>query len=1424
MKRTSLSHYRIFGLSASLLAGLGLAVTGISTRAEAQGTKSPDTTGQAAATPTAPAAMPAPDAVKLKSSVDALQAGLNRAQNRLDSGNGHRDALKTLQGQLPGADDYKEADRVSQASLDRLAAVTHLLRDNKAKDLQDRLKTDSDAIAKSMAGDGTKEAALQQLRDDADTQITAFDGATADQKKTSADVLAAGKKLVAQADALLPKLHALMESNLADNGVKDFLASDTSKTPVADMVGKVYGYAHAVTKGLQSQLDANGLKGKNASTDADDLRKTLASQLKPLGVNQRLRDSFERNWNDVKTELVLVVKESPKAGDKTVDEDISALQAAVKTNYISQFPGWFQIVGKKLDTQISDLAALTQQVSAEVANRGSGHADQVISAPTRLNETQNILADLRSIQTDWSPVSLLWAQESLPDADQNLPHADAAVSAIGLKSEKLGGANLMLLDILQGDANHFTHDQIRLFYFSDVPRLIKALNESADIFNKDAFRSQDQADALRVKLVQADADVAAQVAAVNDAARKVKLLDEQIRQVNAQAAQAASQAASSQRLLNALNLRSANLGERVTALTTKVNDTKNQPAAGDSDAVKLKKQTQLDAWNADLKNITADKATVETQAMAQQNVVATSQTSQQNAETERAKLLDDQAKLPADRRAALDALSSAQQEAARLRRLNLGLAEQESQAFAEARDNAPFFLARANAASNDPAHRVILYAYPDNKTIFIRGLKADVEYTKELIAEFDRPAPQARITLWTLQMNGASSKTLNDAMANVDRHLRDLRTNISEVQTVLRDCIQAEVKQSAQATWTNVDLEKQDQERLARSNYYAKEVRQTLGLLEVNNLPKVDPATAFLTRWTLPDPTHLTTLGEMIFVLSLGNYDSRKRILDNFYIVLNQRYGVDINTIPTTPLQKFTKALDFHKVERKKEENHKSHKDGKTNEDNNGNAEVGSATTPYPHFPEAVLNSLVGGDHTDELTANQREILTALKTKAHENVSAETRRMLRRIDALSDLPDKADKLHDSPHYNTGISIAFREQYIPMIGYLYANAFNPSRSQSDDQNPWFERGLAALGTDRPTFDHIKSAVKSGTLTAEDAQILHNMDASAYHIAEVARQRNSLANSTPRVAAADDMIKRLIILAEDDLDYFFVTYAMDRIRHEVPKGVQLGVLQRESLLATNRLLARVDPQANADVELAGNTDALQAAQQLGQIASGVLEQQRTQKLANVTPLAAGVVGKFLKANDSQLLGIAGAASLLSTLFSEPRDVGEVYSINSGNRFQVTPIFDPSGQALRFKFDFVGSTRVTEPNGTINRQIPRIERHTVNTEVQLSNLEVREISRFETNATVGTPIQRIGGIPFLKDLPFIGPMIQDIPILGYYVKTGKSASTRQESIIFAQTSIYPTVGDIVDLVNDVPSRVDVDSRDIPTYLKNAFDNRKP
>jgi len=141
---------------------------------------------------------------------------------------------------------------------------------------------------------------------------------------------------------------------------------------------------------------------------------------------------------------------------------------------------------------------------------------------------------------------------------------------------------------------------------------------------------------------------------------------------------------------------------------------------------------------------------------------------------------------------------------------------------------------------------------------------------------------------------------------------------------------------------------------------------------------------------------------------------------------------------------------------------------------------------------------------------------------------------------------------------------------------------------------------------------------------------------------------------------------------------------------------------------------------------------------------------------------------------------------------KDAAEIYGITSGSAFQVTPIFDPTGQALRFKFDFVDTTLVREPRGTTNPRIPRIERHTVNTEVQLANLELREVSRFESDAKIGLPTTYKGGLPLLRDIPGVRP----VPLIGWFIRRKGSNAIAQRSLIFAQTTMSPTIGDILDL----------------------------
>lgn len=87
-----------------------------------------------------------------------------------------------------------------------------------------------------------------------------------------------------------------------------------------------------------------------------------------------------------------------------------------------------------------------------------------------------------------------------------------------------------------------------------------------------------------------------------------------------------------------------------------------------------------------------------------------------------------------------------------------------------------------------------------------------------------------------------------------------------------------------------------------------------------------------------------------------------------------------------------------------------------------------------------------------------------------------------------------------------------------------------------------------------------------------------------------------------------------------------------------------------------------------------------------------------------------------------------------------------------------------------------------------------------MQISNLELREISRFESNSRLGIPERYWGGLPVLRDIPGIRHRPW-APFLGWYVRQAGQAGAIQESVILGQTTIYPTIADLIDLLNDVP-----------------------
>ncbi|MDT5158743.1 MAG: hypothetical protein QOH51_3100 [Acidobacteriota bacterium] len=209
-------------------------------------------------------------------------------------------------------------------------------------------------------------------------------------------------------------------------------------------------------------------------------------------------------------------------------------------------------------------------------------------------------------------------------------------------------------------------------------------------------------------------------------------------------------------------------------------------------------------------------------------------------------------------------------------------------------------------------------------------------------------------------------------------------------------------------------------------------------------------------------------------------------------------------------------------------------------------------------------------------------------------------------------------------------------------------------------------------------------------------------------------------------------------------------------------------------------------------------LEAARQLTNLFGIAGKSLATGVTGNPLALAGGPVGAASST-------IQSAQSVLNALDQIPREAAPtVYGIATGNLFEVTPVIDPSGQALRFRFDLLSATQIREPNDTIDPQLPRIERHSVNTEVHLADQEIRLISQFEANSRLGIPKRRSGGLPILKDLPGVSA----VPIIGWFVKRGGRAAETQQSFIFCQTAMYPTLSEVLDVAIQSPTFTGLES----------------
>jgi len=585
-----------------------------------------------------------------------------------------------------------------------------------------------------------------------------------------------------------------------------------------------------------------------------------------------------------------------------------------------------------------------------------------------------------------------------------------------------------------------------------------------------------------------------------------------------------------------------------------------------------------------------------------------------------------------------------------------------------------------------------MFAFDDSKTIFLRGRNDDLQQVENIIAEFDRPAPQARLSLWTIELNSDATRSgaekLNQTLKIIEEELARTRAQLAGSITVLRDSVLRTVEKDANPglyLHSRTDLPEKTLGQFRKVAFFDHGL-QTSMRSAVNYLP---------------DPAVVTTLGETLVAMALARPDARSEIATHFHNALletipelrNQDNGIDGTGLFSSTLR----AMGF---------------DGRDRQDyspqNPQLAELGQA------FRQALMRM-----YLDRLQAYLRDA-EDLHHKLDPNVannphgSAKENQLKLRHDAIiARLANLLKDLHDRDILN-------RDERDSCTKYFGKWAWDPDNID-DKTHAYAQDAISCLRQ--------------------------------YYPAQLANARE---------AAANEMLKQIIVAFEDDLDRHFIRPMLEQVRKRVnSKGVGVGVIQRTSLVATNRLLARVDPRASAQLGLGEEQDILGGIQQLAQL--------------------------FTAAQT------AGPLGLISGLQALPRNPPpELFAVNTGAEFRVTPIFDPSGQALRFKLDYVAANRIQQPIGSTTQELPHIERHTINTEVQLSNMELREITRFEANAALGIPTTKSGGIPLLNEIPFV----KEVPLIGYFVRKAGRNAVMQESIIFGQTTTYPTISDLLDL----------------------------
>jgi hypothetical protein len=108
---------------------------------------------------------------------------------------------------------------------------------------------------------------------------------------------------------------------------------------------------------------------------------------------------------------------------------------------------------------------------------------------------------------------------------------------------------------------------------------------------------------------------------------------------------------------------------------------------------------------------------------------------------------------------------------------------------------------------------------------------------------------------------------------------------------------------------------------------------------------------------------------------------------------------------------------------------------------------------------------------------------------------------------------------------------------------------------------------------------------------------------------------------------------------------------------------------------------------------------------------------------------------------------------------------------------------------------TTNVREPVRADEKHLGRVKRHFIDTDVQLGNYELREVSRYQVALKAARTSR---GVPLFEDIPGLGILFRPLP---------SAESSLQENIVLAQSTIFPTLFDLMGL-RWAPAVADLDT----------------